>query len=104
MSGLAWYALTHVPLWVWLVVAGVVLAAVYGVWHLGLRQMLVLAALLAVGLIFPAAARKGWKAKEEADMAAAEKAIQRAADARKRQEKINADPKRLREDDGYRRD
>lgn len=104
LQGLGWYALTHIPLWVWLGIAGVILAALYGVWHLGLRQLLWVGALLAIGLIFPAAARGGWKAKEQADMRDVQKAIDRATTARAKQEKLNADPKHLRDDDGFRRD
>lgn len=104
LQGLGWYALTHIPLWVWFVAAGVILAALYGVWHLGLRQLLWVGALLAIGLIFPAAARAGWRAKEQADWNAANKAIDRATDARKKQMAKDEDPKNLRNDDGFRRD
>ena len=104
MSWVLTSILTHVPLWVWVALALGVLLALYGVWHLGLRQILVVAVLLGIGLIWPAAARSGWKAKERRDMEEAQKAIDRAVDARKRQEAADADPNHLRDNDGNRRD
>lgn len=104
---MAWvtsYIISHVPLWVWVALAAGVLLALYGVWHLGVRQLVIVGGLLAIGLIFPAAARYGYKLKEKRDMDEASRAIDRATDARKRQEELNRDPNHLRDDDGFRRD
>ena len=49
-------------------------------------------------------ARQGWKRKEAKDMKDAEKLIRKAGDARTRADRLSADPKRLRDDDGFRRD
>lgn len=103
MAWVASYIVTHVPLWVWVAIAGGILLALYGVWHLGAKQMLIIGGLLAIGLIWPAAARSGWKAKEKQDMDRANKAIDDATDARRKQEELNRDPKHLRDDDGFKR-
>ena len=52
---------------------GVILAALYGCGTLACGNLLWVGALLAIGLIFPAAARAGWRAKEQADWNAANK-------------------------------
>lgn len=98
------WLITQTPFWVWLGLAAGVLLACYGILKLGLNQMLIVGGLLAIGLIVPAAARYGWKKKEAADMVAAGKAIDRAHEARRKQEKLNADLSRIDDDDGYRRD
>lgn len=98
------WLLTQVPLWVWLALALGVLVAVHFAARLGWQQMLLVAGALALGLIWPAAARYGWKKKEAADLAAADRAIKRGLEARRKQEKLNADPARIDDDDGYRRD
>jgi hypothetical protein len=48
--------------------------------------------------------KQGWDAKAKKEMKIADKHIERARRARAAAEQANADPKKLREDDGFRRD
>lgn len=86
MSSVLLWLLTNVPWWLWALVA---LAIISGVWWLdkaiGVRNLLVLAGIALVGVISAKAAQSALKAKEKADMDAANKALDRAADARQRQ-------------------
>lgn len=94
----------YVPWWVWLALALVVAAAlVYLQKRIGLTRVLAIIAIMAVGVISARSAQKGWEARAKKDMDDANKALDRAADARLKSEKLNADPKNLRTDDGHRR-
>lgn len=94
-----WYT---VPWWVKIPV-GLGIALV--VWRLvGTKWAIVAGAVIFAALGYNKAAQAGWKAKEQRDMKDADKLIQKASQARSKAEKLAADPRHLRDDDGFRRD
>lgn len=59
--------------------------------------------LVAVFGLWNKSQREGWLAREKKEMEIANKHIERARKARERADRDNADPERLRDDDGYKR-
>lgn len=73
-------------------------------WERVRRYLLPVAALLGAGALLSRSRQAGWKDKAKRDMREADKLIDKSRETRKQAEKDNADPKRLRDDDGFRRD
>ena len=90
-----------VPWWVWLLLGLTVAGAIQYFW--GWKKAL--AALIGVlAIVFLQRARQqGWKDKTKADEKVADKMVADATAARAKAAKAAADPKKLRDDDGFRR-
>ena len=104
MWDVLWWFVFGIPWWVSLVLLIIVVAAVGWFLHLPTRHIIEIAALAAVAVFSQSLAQAGYRAKEKRDFNEANKAIDRATDARRKQQDLNNDPKNLRRDDGYRRD
>jgi type VI protein secretion system component VasK len=98
------FALVHTPWWVYLGIGVVVLLALAYIFHVPSRHLIWVGGLTLVAIFSSAIAARGYKAKEQQDMDEANKAIDRAEKARKKQEELNRDPKHTYDDDGFRRD
>lgn len=94
-----WWLLAHLPWQAELVVLGAVILVV--AWLIPpLRHYLWIAAMgLLVIVGGSALAQRGYKQKAAEDMQAANKALDRAADARRKQQELDRDPKNLRKPD-----
>jgi len=99
-----------VPWWVWLAVSLVVAVALFlsavrafG-WDRVKPWVAPVTAVIGAAALLTRAGQRGWQAKAKQDIAAADRLIQRAQTARDKSEKDSTDPKKLREDDGFRRD
>lgn len=92
----------NIPVEIWVVGAS---AAVFFIWrYFGLRAAL--GAILGF-LVFIAQLRgrqQGWKERERKGNEDAQKAVRDARDARADSARINSDPERLRDNDGFRRE
>lgn len=100
---LGWF-IFGVPWWASAIVLLIAVAAVGWLLHLPTRHILEIAALAFVAVFSQSLAQAGYKAKEKRDFNEANKAIDRATDARRKQQDLNNDPKNLRNNDGHRRD
>lgn len=79
--------------------------AVFFIWrYFGLRA--VLGAIIGFLLLLAKAAgrQEGWNKREEKGRKDAHQVVRKARDARADSDRINSDPERLRDDDGFRRD
>lgn len=99
MTGFLLWLLGFIP---WEVEAGALglaaLVLLYVV-HVPSRHVIWIVGLAAVGLFSASLAAKGYSVKSKEDMNAANKALDRAADARRKEEELNRDPKKLRKPD-----
>lgn len=95
-------AFLWVPLWLWVLLAVAAALAVYRIF--GWKQTL--AALVGIGafLLYALGTRQGRDAQIRKDIKDAQKAIDKARAARAAADRRNADPDRVLDDDGYRRD
>ncbi len=100
---LSWF-IFGIPWWVNAILVLLIVAALGWFLHLPTRHILEIAALAFVAIFSQSVAQAGYKAKEKRDFNEANKAIDRATDARRKQQELNNDPKHLRDDDGFRRD
>jgi hypothetical protein len=98
------FLLYHVPWWAYAILAGLVVLGLAYLFHVDSRHLITVAVLLAAAIFSAKMAQGGWKAKEQADMREAEKAVDRATKAREKQKELNNDPKNLRAHDRYERD
>lgn len=92
------------PVWAWILIA-VTIPAAFTVWKLlGLRAAGVVAVIGGAAAVLARAKQSGYKeAKQENERDAWEQ-VNNAENARAVSYRDTADPERLREDDGYRRD
>lgn len=105
MSDVLIWVLVHLPWYVDAAVLALIIGAV--AWYIPPLRHYVWEAALGALLIVGAAAlaQKGYAKKSAEDMAAANKALDRAADARRKQQELDADAKNLRKpDNDMRRD
>lgn len=97
------WLLSFIPWWGWLIAAMAAFGIIRiytGSWRLAAAAVLALLSLGKLGSAY----RKGWQDREQKEVQNADKAVKRAGDARADANRVNADPKRLRESDGWRRD
>ncbi len=99
MTDLALWLLVHLPWWLQAGV-GIAVVGVVGWFIPPLRHYMWQAALVVLVIAGAAAlAQKGYEKKSAEDMDAANKALDRAADARRKQGELDRDPKNLRKPD-----
>lgn len=98
-----WHAVfLWVPLWVWALLAIAACVVVFRVF--GWRQTLAAAAAAGAFLLYAFGARQGRDAQIQKDIKDAQKAIDKARAARAAADRRNADPDRVFDNDGHRRD
>ncbi|MFG1247600.1 hypothetical protein [Xanthobacter flavus] len=86
-----------------LLAAAVLAAAVFAFRLLGLKGALAVLAAGAVAIAYRRGERRGAARQILKDKANADRAVQRANEARADADRRNADPRRLRDDDGFKR-
>lgn len=91
-----------VPLWVWVLLVLTACAIILKVF--GWKQSLVAAASLGAALLYIFGVKQGAAAKTKKDIRDAQKIIDKARAARAAADRRNADPDRVFDDDGHRRD
>lgn len=96
------WMLQNIPTVVWLVVGGAAVFALHR--YIGLRAAIVMAITTALIIMTSRARKDGWQAREEKGRQDADKAIIEAEAARRESDRRSADPERLRQSDGFRRD
>ena len=96
-----------IPWWIWLFPSGGILAAaIFAVYRtFGLRAAIsaavAIGSALMLALSFQRGRQRGWQDRREREKSDAEKTIRKGLAARNRVD--GADPKRLRDDDGFKR-
>ena len=94
--------LAHIPWWL---IAGAAAAATFFIWrYLGLRVAIGAAVSMLLYVIHHRGRQQGWEAREQKGKEESYEAVKEANEARRDADLRNADPERLRESDGYRRD
>jgi ABC-type protease/lipase transport system fused ATPase/permease subunit len=96
------WVIQHAPIAVWITSGLGVVLFVHR--YFGLRAAASAAVAVFVFILNARARQTGWKAREEKGRKDAEKAVKESENARRDADLRNADPERLRESDGYRRD
>jgi hypothetical protein len=91
-----------VPLWVWVLLVLVAVAIIFKVF--GWKQSLVAAAAFGTFLLYTFGVKQGAEAKTRKDIRDAQKTIDKARAARAAADRHAADPDRVFDDDGHRRD
>lgn len=86
-----------------LLAAAVLAAAVFAFRLLGLKGALAVLAAGAVAVAYRRGERRGAARQIQKDKSNADRAVQRANEARADADRRNADPRRLRDDDGFKR-
>lgn len=111
MDWLSTFVLFHLPWWVWVPVALIIVAAIVIplVRLVGLKRALEIAAAVAAALggliLIQRARQEGWRAREAKGERDAQSAIDKAERARRdAYDQFTARPDRLRDNDGHRRD
>lgn len=102
MSALAGGLAYGLPWWVWAVPALLIVAGVARL--LGWRAGLGVLAAVALVLAHRRGAQTGWAESRAREARDAQDAVDRAARARRDADRAGADPRRLRDTDGWRRD
>lgn len=91
-----------VPWWVWLFIGLTIALLVYRIW--GLKAALAAATAALLATTYRRGQQTGWRDRQRKEENDAERSINRAGAARLDADKRNADPGRLRDNDGFRRD
>lgn len=98
------FVIFHLPWWFDAIVGAGIVGALAFYLHLDTRHLVTVAGLIIVAIFSQKLAQDGWAAKERKDMQDANAAVERARQARQRQEEIiNANPKNLRAPDPHMR-
>jgi hypothetical protein len=84
------FIIFHLPWWLDAIAGVLIVGALAYFLHLDSRHLIEVAALILVAVFSQKLAQDGWKAKERKDMADANKAIDRAQQARQQQDNLNA--------------
>lgn len=96
------WLIQHTPIELWIAVGAAAVFAVHR--YFGLRAAASAAVAVFLFILNARARQAGWEAREEKGRKDAEKAVKESENARRDADLRNADPERLRESDGYRRD